>query len=84
MKNSVAKQIEKLIKEFNVKNEKHNNRYELRKEKFARGSYAIHIDYLLFYSTDMRELLDIIHINNLLVILGTYNGSEGTSYIDIQ
>lgn len=82
MKNQLAKQIESLVKEFNAKNEKHNNVYEMKVIPFGRGEKAIHIDYTLFFSTDMKVLMSFVCHNHLIMMLGTYNGNG--AYIDIQ
>ena len=71
MKKQVKDQLEKMVKAFNKENEKYGPKhfYEVESRKFDRGKYSFSIRFReLFYSTDFRELMDVITANNLCLI----------------
>lgn len=77
MKRNVAKELETLIKSFNVKNDENdglNNHlsYVCKIERFARGSYAAVIEYSCFFSSDLEKLMKFANTNNLCLWLGAY------------
>lgn len=86
MKKQVLNQLESLIKKFNAKNiELLGEEYAYKMQKpiqFKRGRYAVNIEYKMICSPDMRDLMEFIIANNLLLRLSTYN--EGQAYIDLQ
>ena len=85
MKKQVLNEIENLVKKFNEKNLKFSNKaYIMKAEQFKRGHYVVKIEYRLFYSTDLMELMTIIKDNNLLMWLGVYSMENTPGYIEIQ
>ena len=85
MTKQVLNQLESLIKKFNAKNiELVGDEYVMQKPcQYKRGNYAVNIEYKLFYSQDMRDLMEFVIKNNLLLRLGFYE-CRTQPYIDIQ
>jgi hypothetical protein len=85
MKKQVLNQLESLIKKFNAKNiELNGDEYVMQKPfQYKHGHYSVNIEYKLFYSMDMRDLMEFVIKNNLLLRLGFYENSS-QPYMDIQ
>lgn len=85
MKKQVLNQLESLIKKFNAKNiELVGDEYVMQKPtQYKRGHYSVNIEYKIFYSMDMRDLMEFVIKNNLLLRLGFYENSS-QPYMDIQ
>lgn len=73
MKKQVLNQLESLIKKFNKANERHEHVYIMEKPiQFKRGHYSLNIRYTMVYSLDMKELMEFIRENGLMIRLGFY------------
>lgn len=84
MKKQVLNQLESLIKKFNEKNVRYDSEYVMEKPmQYMRGHYSVNIRYNMFYSTDMKELMEFIMMNGLILRLGFYNNIS-QPYLDIQ
>ena len=85
MTKQILNQLESLIKKFNAKNiELSGDEYVMQKPiQYKRGHYSVNIEYKLFYSTDMHDLMEFVIKNNLLLRLGFYENSS-QPYMDIQ
>lgn len=84
MKKQVLNQLESLIKKFNEKNVRFATEYVMEKpSQFKRGNYSVNIRYDMFYSVDMKELMEFIMMNGLILRLGFYKRSS-QPYLDIQ
>lgn len=84
MKKQVLNQLESLIKKFNEKNVRFATEYVMEKPLwFKRGHYSVNIRYDIFYSVDMKELMEFIMTNGLILRLGFYKSSS-QPYLDIQ
>ena len=86
MKKQILNQLESLIKKFNAKNIEligEEYAYKMKKpNQYKHGHYAVIIEYKMFNSPDMRDMMEFVIANNLLLRLGTY--SCGQAYMDIQ
>ena len=83
MKKQVLNQLESLIKKFNEKNVRFATEYVMEKPfQFKRGHYSVNIRYDMFYSVDMKELMEFIMMNGLILRLGFYKASS-QPYLDI-
>lgn len=71
MKKQVVKELEKLVKGFNAKNENLDMKpYELTKpDQFKRGHYTITLEYKMMPSTDLTKLMEFAKENGLTVWL---------------
>lgn len=85
MKKQVLNKLESLIKKFNEKNaELVGDEYVMQKPfQYKRGCYSVNIEYRIFHSMDMRELMEFAQANNLLIRLGFFESSS-QPYMDIQ
>lgn len=84
MKKQVLVQLESLIKKFNEKNVRFATEYVMEKPmQYKRGYYSVNIRYDMFYSVDMKELMEFIMKNGLILRLGFYN-KISQPYMDIQ
>ena len=85
MKKQVLNQLESLIKKFNEKNVAlTGDEYVMEKPiQYKRGYYSVNIQYRMFYSLDMLELMRFVQANGLLLRLGFYD-STSQPYMDIQ
>ena len=85
MKKQVLNQLESLIKKFNEKNVAlTGDEYVMEKPiQYKRGHYSVNIQYRIFYSLDMLELMKFVQANGLLLRLGFYD-STSQPYMDIQ
>ena len=90
MKRNVAKELEKLIKSFNEKNEtneglKNHLSYVCKVNRFMRGGYDVMVEYKCFFSTDFEKLMQFINANKLNMFLGAYSGEyERSGFLSIQ
>ena len=70
MKKQVVKELEKLVKGFNAKNENFDIKpYELKQDQFKRGYYSIDLEYEIMPSTDLTNFMEFVKENNLTVWL---------------
>lgn len=74
MKKQVLNQLESLIKKFNKENEHHGHVvYEMERPiQYKRGHYSLDIRYTMVYSLDMKELMEFIRENGLMIRLGFF------------
>ena len=84
MKKQVLNEIENLVKKFNEKNEVHSEQYTMKPFQYKRGGYSLKIEYGMFFSSDMAELMELVMKNKLLLRLGTYSGHDRLAYLEIQ
>ena len=87
MKQKTAKELERIIKELNKKNEVHEKHlsYICKVNRFMRGGYDVLIEYKCFFSTDFEKLMQFINANNLNMFLGAYSGEYVRSgFLSIQ
>ena len=83
MKKQVLNQLENLIKKFNKKNECYEHVYIMEKPfQYKRGRYSVNIRYTMVYSLDMKELMEFIRENGLMIRLDYYKLS-GQPYMEI-
>jgi hypothetical protein len=85
MKKQVLNQLESLIKKFNDYNTSLGyEEYVMDKPiQYKRGRYSVNIRYNMFFSIDMRDLMEFIRENGLILRLGYYT-SSAQPYMDIQ
>ena len=71
MKKQVKDQVVKLVNEMNEFNVYAGfDAYVIRWDMYKRGCYYVEIDYDIFYSLDLKELLKVINENDLIFTLG--------------
>ena len=84
MTKQVLNQLESLIKDFNVKNEKFSNEYVMEKPvQFKRGHYSVNVKYDMVFSTDMAKIMKFVQENHLILRLGFFT-STAEPYMDFQ
>lgn len=84
MKKQVLNQLESLIKNLNKKNERHEG-YEYAMHKpmnYARGHYSMNVEYKMVFSTDMKDIMNFVLQNGILLRLGQFK--DGRPYMDFQ
>ena len=82
MKKQQLNQIENFVKDCNEKNKVHNEEYVMNVTHFDRNGYAVKIEYRLFFSIDMKKLIEIVTDNGISMRLGTYDIKQ-LAYIEL-
>ena len=84
MNKQVLNQLENLIKDFNVKNEKNATEYVMEKPvQYKRGHYSVNVKYDMVFSTDMKVIMKFVQENRLILRLGFFK-STAEPYMDFQ
>ena len=84
MNKQVLNQLENLIKDFNVKNEKNATEYVMEKPvQFMRGHYSVNVKYDMVFSNDMAVIMKFVQENHLRLRLG-FLTSTANPYMDFQ
>lgn len=84
MNKQVLNQLECLIKDLNVKNERHATEYVIEKPvQFMRGKYSVNVKYDMVFSTDMAVIMKFVQENHLMLRLGFF-ASTAQPYMDFQ
>ena len=84
MTTQVLNQLESLIKDFNVKNEKHATEYVMMKPvQFKRGHYSVNVKYDMVFSTDIAVIMKFVQEKHLILRLGFFT-STAQPYMDFQ
>ena len=86
MKKQIVNEIEKLVKEINVRHKANGrNGYKFSTTKFGRGKYTVYIEYTeIFYSTELKGIMEICTKNDLLASLGATTLKDGSVYSYIR
>ena len=83
MTKQMKNEIENMIKVFNEKNKRFGRKYVLTFDRYARGKYHITIEYQLFHSLDLEEIIEFVQKNGLIMRLSAKTKEKGSACMDI-